>query len=261
MSGRNPPVVLIVAGNDPSGGAGITADIQTITALGAHPAPVIAALTVQDTVNARRVEAVSPQWVAEQMRSVLADMPVVAVKLGLLSGAETAQAVAQVLAERPHLPLVVDPVLAAGGGAPLAEDALVETYLEELMPHATLVTPNAAEILRLAPHEHDIAARAAALLQRGAQHVLVKGADEDTPDVHNTLFSRNGAPRHYTWPRLPARYHGSGCTLASAIAAWLALGCTVPDAAEKAQAYAWKTLQLGWRLGQGQVIPNRGSAS
>jgi hydroxymethylpyrimidine/phosphomethylpyrimidine kinase len=259
MSARVPPVVLIVAGNDPSGGAGITADIQTVTALGAHPAPVIAVLTVQDTVNARRVQPVSPDWVAEQMRSVLADMPVAAVKLGLLTSADTAATVARVLAEHALLSLVVDPVLTAGGGAPLAEEALIEAYLQELTPHATVVTPNAAEIRRLAPREQDIAARAAILLKRGAQHVLVKGADQDTPEVHNTLFSHDGGSKQFTWPRLPGRYHGSGCTLASAIAAHLALGHAVPDAVEKAQAYTWRTLQQGWRLGQGQLIPNRGT--
>ncbi|MBU6470288.1 MAG: bifunctional hydroxymethylpyrimidine kinase/phosphomethylpyrimidine kinase, partial [Gammaproteobacteria bacterium] len=117
--------------------------------------------------------------------------------------------------------------------------------------------PNAAESRRLVPRAGDAPARAAQLLARGAAHVLVKGADEATPEVTNTFYSREGGPQVFTWPRLPGNYHGSGCTLASAIAALLAQGHAVPQAVAEAQAYTWKALQQGWRLGRGQTIPNR----
>lgn len=252
-----PPVVLIVASNDPSGGAGIAADIQTVTALGGHPAPVLAALTVQDTVNAYRVEAVSAQLVAEQMRTVLSDLPVRAVKLGLLARAETGVAVAEVLAAHRAIPVVMDPVLVASGGTRLAEDALIKVYLDHLLPLTILLTPNAAESRRLVPAAADAPARAALLLAHGARHVLLKGADENTSEVHNTLFNHDGSRVDYTWPRLPHTYHGSGCTLASAIAALLANGRSLPAAVQEAQAFTWKSLEQGWRPGRGQHLPHR----
>ena len=251
------PVVLVIAGNDPSGGAGLAADIQALTALGIHPAPVVAALTVQDSVDVTCVEAVAPALVVEQAKRVLADMPVRAVKLGLLAGAATGNAVADLLAAHRHIPLVVDPVLAASGGGRLAEDALMDVYLARLFPLATLATPNAAESRRLAPQARDTAARGAALLATGATHVLLKGADEDTPDVVNTLFSQGGKQEVFTWPRLPESYHGSGCTLASALSALLALGRPVPEVVREAQRYTWEALQRGYRPGRGQYVPDR----
>jgi hydroxymethylpyrimidine/phosphomethylpyrimidine kinase len=173
-----PPTVLVVAGNDPSGGAGIAADLQAITAAGAHPAPVITALTVQDTVNATAVEPATPALVAAQMQAVLDDIPVAAVKIGLLATAAIATAVAEVLARYPGLPVVLDPVLVAAGGAQLAEEALLGVVLERLCPLTTLLTPNALEIRRLAPGMADTAARAAALRRAGCRYVLAKGGDE-----------------------------------------------------------------------------------
>ncbi|MGB9429205.1 MAG: hydroxymethylpyrimidine/phosphomethylpyrimidine kinase [Gammaproteobacteria bacterium] len=252
-----PPVVLIIAGNDPSGGAGLAADIQAVTALGAHPAPVVTALTVQDTVNAWRVEAVSPQLLVQQAEAVLADLPVAAIKLGLLANAAIGSAVAQLLRVHPGIPVVLDPVLVASGGAALAEQDLIKVYLDGLLPLCTVITPNAAESRRLAPRAADAQARAALLLKHGCRHVLIKGADEDTAEVHNVLFSRGGTRQDFTWPRLPGKYHGSGCTLASALAALLAQGQDVHEAAERAQRYAWETLKHAWGLGKGQAIPNR----
>ncbi|HEV2110069.1 MAG TPA: hydroxymethylpyrimidine/phosphomethylpyrimidine kinase [Gammaproteobacteria bacterium] len=252
-----PPVVLIIAGNDPSGGAGLAADIQAVTALGAHPAPVVAALTVQDTRDVSRVVALEPELVSEQAQRVLEDLPVAAVKLGLLASATVGHAVAELLRRHPRLPLVVDPVLRASGGGALVEDALLQVYLHELFPLATLITPNADEGRRLAPDAVDTVARAEALLKTGAAYVLMKGADEATPEVHNTLFGA-GARQDFSWPRLPGAYHGSGCTLASAIAALLARGDALPAAVDKAQRYTWEALRDGWRLGKGQSIPNRG---
>ena len=252
-----PPVVLVIAGNDPSGGAGLAADIQAITAAGSHPAPVVAALTVQDSRDAHSVQTVEPDHVVAQARVVMEDMPVAAVKLGLLAGAAVAEAVAELLKQYPRLPLVIDPVLAASGGGRLAEEALIGVYLEALFPLATLVTPNAAESRRFAPGETDPAGRARALLATGARHVLVKGGDEATPDVRNHLYGADGSHRESVWPRLPGAYHGSGCTLASAIAARLALGQPLPEAVQQAQAYTFEALQKSWQPGRGQRIPRR----
>lgn len=254
-----PPTVLIVAGNDPSGGAGIAADIQAITAAGAHPAPVITALTVQDTVNATAVEPAAPALVAAQMEAVLADIPVAAVKIGLLATAAIAAAVADVLARHPGVPVVLDPVLVAAGGARLAEDALVGAILERLCPRTTLLTPNALEIRRLAPGHDDAATRAAVLRAAGCDYVLTKGGDEPDAghnEVLNWLYGPD-APRSFRWPRLAGDFHGSGCTLASACAAHIALGEPVEVAVDMAQAETHAWLQRAFRPGHGQLVPLR----
>lgn len=252
-----PPVVLIIAGNDPSGGAGIAADIQTVTRLGCHPAPVIAALTVQDTVNAYAVEPVASEFTREQAEKVLQDLPVRAIKLGLLGSAANGRAVAELLQRYPDIPVVTDPVLVAAGGAELAEEALVDTFLHALLPRTTLLTPNAHELRRLAPGLADTASRAAALLDRGARWVLAKGGDEDRPDVENFLFGKDSERRDWRWNRLAGEHHGSGCTLAAGTAAYLARGEPVPHAVDLAQQFTAKALAGGWALGRGQRIPNR----
>jgi hydroxymethylpyrimidine/phosphomethylpyrimidine kinase len=251
--------VLVVAGNDPSGGAGIAADVQAITATGGHPAPVITALTVQDTVNATAVEAVAPALVAAQMQAVLDDIPVAAVKIGLLATAGIAQAVADVLSRHPGLPVVLDPVLIAAGGARLAEDALTGVILERLCPLTMLLTPNALEIRRLAPGEGGVAARAERLRREGCAYVLAKGGDETDSgagEVVNTLYGED-APRVYRWRRLEGDFHGSGCTLASACAARIALGDSVEAAVESAQILTQGWLERAFRPGRGQWLPKR----
>ncbi|MBW3567801.1 MAG: hydroxymethylpyrimidine/phosphomethylpyrimidine kinase [Proteobacteria bacterium] len=253
----HPPVVLVIAGNDPSGGAGIAADIQAITRLGCHPAPVLAALTVQDTINAYAVEPVSPSFVHDQAARVLDDLPVRAIKLGLLGTADIGEVVAQLLGRFPDIPVVTDPVLVAAGGAQLAEDRLVDTFRERIIPRTTVLTPNAQELRRLAPDATTTRARAAALLSRGAEWVMAKGGDEKTPAVDNFLFNRNGETHDWTWERIDGEHHGSGCTLAAAIAAYLARGEDVPHAVELAQQFTFTALKNGWQLGRGQRIPDR----
>jgi hydroxymethylpyrimidine/phosphomethylpyrimidine kinase len=252
-----PPVVLLIGGNDPSGGAGLSADIQTVTALGAHPAPVVAALTAQDTLDVSQMLTLEPAFVVAQARQILADMPVAAIKLGLLASADVGNALADLLGEYRGLPLVVDPVLAAGGGKQLAESALLEVYRQRIFPLATLITPNATESYRLAPSTQDLQACATALLATGAAHVLITGADAADTEVHNVLYGSDGSREDFVWIKLPGTYHGSGCTLASAIAALLARGEPLRMAVHTAQQYTWDSLNEGWQLGSGQLIPNR----
>jgi hydroxymethylpyrimidine/phosphomethylpyrimidine kinase len=258
-SNKTPPVVMVIAGNDPSGGAGITADLQTITALGCHPAPVISALTVQDTTDAYRVVEIDAELVVEQAAAVLADMTVSAVKIGLLPTAKIARAIAGLLDKEGPVPVVLDPVLIASGGAALAEDSIAAALLEKLVPIATIVTPNAHEIRRLAGDSGDRDQRAQRLLDLGCRYVLAKGADEDTPGVENALYGSNGFTETYRWRRLGNRYHGSGCTLASAVAALLARGKPMPAAVAEAQRYTWNCLNDGFQPGHGQWIPKRTS--
>lgn len=257
MSENVPPCVLIISGNDPSGGAGMAADLQAVSALGAHPAPVITSLTVQDTTNAYRVDAVDAGLVAEQARAVLADLDVAAIKIGLLASAEVGHAVADVLEDHPSPPVVLDPVLVAAGGAQLAERELEALMLDRLFPLASLVTPNALELRRLGGESGDRAARARNLLDRGADWVLAKGADEDTAGVENVLFGPGEFVELSRWRRLPGDYHGSGCTLAAAISALLAAGAAMQRAVADGQKYTYECLMHAYRPGRGQFVPRR----
>jgi len=200
---------------------------------------------------------VTPELVVAQANAVLNDQPVAAIKLGLLGSVATGEALAGLLRQWPGIPVVLDPVLVAGGGGSLAEAGLVDTYLEQLLPLTTLATPNALESRRLAPGATDADGRAATLLDLGCHYVLVKGADENTPDVRNVLFGADGSHAEFRWPRLPGSYHGSGCTLASMISALLAQGHTMHDAVAEAQQLTWDALQQGWQPGKGQLIPQR----
>jgi hydroxymethylpyrimidine/phosphomethylpyrimidine kinase len=247
-----PPIVLAFAASDPTGGAGIQADLLTLASLGCHPLTVLTALTAQDTIGVHRVHAVQPDLVEEQARRALADIPVAAFKLGVLGSRENAAVVARILALHPSVPVVIDPVLASGRGDPLGD---ASTY-ELLLPRCTVLTPNSKEARALAGVE-PLDACAARLTGLGAKHVLITGTHEPGAQVTNTLYDAKGKVRADSWPRLPGEYHGSGCTLASAIAAFLARGLGVVEAAREAQAYTWKTLEAGFKAGAGQLIPDR----
>ena len=244
-----PPVVLTFAATDPTGGAGLQADVLTIAALGCHPLSVLTGFTVQDTRGVSRLEPLAASAVAAQARCVLADVAARAFKLGVFGSAENARAIGEILAAHPAVPVVLDPVLASGRGDELAGTAAIVALLEALAPRATMVTPNSIEARRLGG--------TAALLEAGCEYVLVTGTHEPGEQVVNVLHDRSGVVREDRWPRLPGSYHGSGCTLASALAAALANGRGVPEAVHDAQEYTWQSLVAAFRTGSGQLIPNR----
>jgi hydroxymethylpyrimidine/phosphomethylpyrimidine kinase len=248
------PLVLAIAGHDPTGGAGIQADIEAIHACGARPATLVTALTAQNTVTFESWWPTDPEALVRQAELLFADLPIAAIKIGLVPDPGIAGAVRHILDERRHLPVVLDPVLAAGSGRCWDDDALC-VALRELVAFATVVTPNGPELRRLAGADSNDEA-AARLLDLGCGQVLMTGTHEDTPAVRNTLY---GPANHMTWswPRLPGVYHGSGCTLASALAAFLAQGITVASAAALAQAYTIQTLRHATRCGGGQWYPER----
>jgi hydroxymethylpyrimidine/phosphomethylpyrimidine kinase len=244
-----PPIVLTFAASDPTGGAGLQADLLTLAALGCHPLSVVTALTVQDTRGVDSLDAVDAALVERQGAKLLAEMKVAAFKLGVLGSAANVRAVAGIVARYPRVPLVLDPVLASGRGDPLASDVVVDALLELIVPRATLATPNTVEAKRLGGER--------ALLDRGCRYVLVTGTHADTKDVVNTLHDASGKVREDRWPRLPGSYHGSGCTLASACAAHLAHGLAMGDAVRTAQEFTWRSLSAGFRPADGQFIPWR----
>lgn len=259
-----PPIVLSFAANDPSGGAGLQADMLTIASMGCHPLSVVTAITVQDTVGVDDVMPLDAEWVADQARAVLEDMPVHAFKIGLLGSVEIIAAIAEIVSDYPHIPLVMDPVLTSGRGDELADEEMIDAMRELLLPQVTLLTPNSLEARHLAQQENDshgtklsLSLCAQRLLSMGCEYVLITGTHENTAQVTNTLFAADGVVRVDEWVRLEHTYHGSGCTLASAIAASLANGLSISESVIEAQDYTWHTLNEGFRPGMGQYIPNR----
>ena len=248
------PAVLTFAATDPTSGAGLQADLLALASMGCYPLSVVTALTVQDTAGVESFLAIDPDWVADQARCILEDMPVPAFNTGVLGSVETIAAIAEVVSDYPEIPLVLDPVLASGRGDELASEEMVIAIRELLVPQSTVVTPNIAELRRLADEDDDdasLAECAQRLLDTGCEYVLVTGTHDSTPDVVNTLYHRGGVLRADTWQRLPASYHGSGCTLASAIAAHLAMGRSVPEAVAAAKEYVTGAIAGGFALGGG----------
>lgn len=249
-----PRIALTIAGSDPSGGAGIQADLKTFAAFGVFGAAALAALTAQNTLGVRAVLALEPAFVVAQVAAVLDDLPVAALKTGMLGSTAVVAALAAVVRQRQDLPVVVDPVLAATSGDALAVDAIAPALLRELVPLARVVTPNLPEAEALSGRPvRDLASMreaARALVDRGAGAALVKGGHLERGAVDVLLDGRDWyeieAPRLAVGPT-----HGTGCTLASAIAAGLARGRSLVDAVVIARAYVHAALVAARPLGHG----------
>lgn len=250
-----PPRVLCLSGLDPLGGAGLQADIETLTAHRVHTLSLVTALTVQDSRNVRRLVATDPALLDEQLSVLLADARPDAVKLGLLGSIAQLPVIAAHLA-RLAAPVVCDPVLRAGGGTDLVADAFPAALRAQLLPLVTVLTPNAAEARRLVP-DADLAGCGAALLADGCARVLITGGDEPGASVVNHSYGREMTAQRWQWPRLPETFHGAGCTLASAIAARLALGDSVDDAIDAGQRWTQAALARAIAVGGGRRIPGR----
>ena len=264
MSNTVPPVVMSFAASDPTCGAGLQADLLTLAAHGFHPLTVVTALTVQDTVGVEDLLPLDGGLVADQARALLEDMPVAAFKLGMLGSVEAISAIAEVLSDYPDTPVVFDPVLASGRGDAFADEDAVDAMIELLLPLTDILTPNSLEVRRLAQElgtagetTPNLAECARRLIGAGCAHVLVTGTHEQGARVINTLYGSHGPICSDEWTRLPGSYHGSGCTLASAIAANLAWGQALPEAVRAAQDYTWHSLAQGFRPGMGQHVPQR----
>jgi hydroxymethylpyrimidine/phosphomethylpyrimidine kinase len=250
------PAVLTFSGHDPSGGAGIQADIETLVSHQCHPVSVITALTEQNTNNVKQLIPQDPEDIINQAHTLLLDIPIKVIKIGLLGYPETVRAVHSILMENPDIPVVLDPVLAAGGGTDLADEPLVALINQLLLPCTTVLTPNSTEARRLAGL-NNLTDCGLSLLEKGCDYVLITGTHEDTKEVSNQLFHAGECEDVYHWNRLPYSYHGSGCTLAASIAALLAKGLDVAQAIAEAQEYTWDSLNAGYQPGLGQHVPNR----
>ncbi len=271
MSDQTPPVILTIAGSDSGGGAGIQADLKTIAMLGGYGASVITALTAQNTVEVRGIHAPPAEFVALQLACVLDDLPVRAVKTGMLFNSEIIQAVAKGL-DGFYGPLVVDPVCVSQTGHRLLEEDAIKTLREEMLPLATLVTPNKPEAEALTGMTIDsresLFKAMDEILSWGAHAVLVKGGHfgggqfenekgGDEAFLKDWLQEQGAQPLAMRVPRVETKNtHGTGCTLSAAIATGLGLGHRTKPAVLKAQDYLNKALRSAWPLGQGFGPPD-----
>jgi hydroxymethylpyrimidine/phosphomethylpyrimidine kinase len=248
---------MTFAGLDPTGGAGLQADIEAVTSMGCHALPVITAITSQDTHDVRSVRPVDPLEVVGQARAVLDDIPVAAFKVGLAPSVELVQAIHTILADYPDVPLVVDPVCVAGGGARLVDEEVLNAMVSLLFPRTLIVTPNTVEGRLLAPEADSPGAIAQQIMSYGCRYVLLTGTHEPGKRVVNRLYSDMRLVESLSWERLKGGYHGSGCTLASAIAARVAHGLEPVAAVSGAQQYTWDCLKHAKQMGGGQYLPDR----
>lgn len=254
---QSPPTILCLSGFDPSGGAGIQADIESIASMGGHAVPVITALTVQNTQNVSHFQPVETQLFTDQVHKLLEDIAVKAIKIGMVGSLNIVEAISEILKTNPDLPVIYDPVLAAGGGAKLTETGMLAAIQELLLPYTTILTPNSPEA-RLLSNENELNACGLKLMEQGCDAVLLTGTHEDSKHVDNMWFDEGQHIETFSWDRLPHEYHGSGCTLASAIAALIAQGLDPFNAINEAQDYSWNTLKHAFKISEkGQLIPNR----
>lgn len=248
--------VLIIAGSDSGGGAGLQADIKTVSMLGGYAMTAVTAITVQNTLGVFDVQGVRSDIVRGQIRVVMEDLGADAIKIGMLGDAETVDTVAESLAAfAPGVPVILDPVMVAKGGHALLTEDAVAAVRTRLVPLATVVTPNAPEAERLTglavTNEAEQAAAGRALVALGARFALIKGGHIEGQTIADVLVGVDGATA-YRSPRIATRAtHGTGCTLASATAAGIAQGLSVSDAVRRAREYVARAIAAAPGFGQG----------
>lgn len=261
----HPPIVLTMAASDPTGGAGIQGDLTSIASFGCHALSVITALTVQDSAGIENTMAVDCDWLEDQARSILEDMPVRCFKIGALGSIENIAVAAEIVADYPDIPLVLHPALVSGHDDQLIDEDMFGAMHELLLPQTTLVAMNSLEARRFCacldedepssiPPFDECARR---LLEAGCEYALLTGMQQSMTTMANELHDRNGRVLLDEWNRLPGSFHGAGCTLSASIAACMACGLDMEEAVRQAQKYTWQTLATAFRPGMGKRLPNR----
>lgn len=254
---KAPPTVLCFSGHDATGGAGVAADIESIGSQGCHAATVITCLTIQDTVDVVGLIPIGEDIVIQAARAILEDMPVAAIKIGLLGSVENIEAVHSILYDYPDVPVIFDPILTSDAGTEIADVDAIDAISTLILPETDVVTPNTLEAALLVPEADTFTAMASAMMDRGCEHVLLTGTQDEKHQVINRLYYNHREIDHFEWPRLPHEYHGSGCTLAATLSALIALGMDPLTASREAQQFTWHSLNQAYRPGMGHHIPNR----
>lgn len=254
---KEPPIIICFSGLDPTGGAGLQADIETMASLGCRAAPIATSLTVQDTHNVKEQLPVEATLLIAQARAILEDMPIKCIKIGLLGSVDAIEAIHTIIQDYPSLPVIFDPIIYAGGGTRLAQKDHIDALESLLLPNVSLITPNGKEAKLLAGQADSIEACANELMGKGCKHVLITDTNPNSRQITNKLWGHNRLLGSHNWERFEGVYHGTGCTLASAIAAYVAHGTDIANACRQAQSFTWQSVKHGHRMGMGQLIPNR----
>lgn len=263
MQNQTSPLILTFGPTDPVGAVGIQADLASFAAMGCHGLSVITSLFIGDTARIEDTQIIDSDWVADQARVVLEDMPVAAFKVGAVGSIENVSAIAEIVSDYPDIPLIFDPFLSSlPDQGPDGEDMLMATR-ELLIPQTTVLIISAVELSRLAEtwreasEEDMMGVDAMRLIEMGCEYVFVTGTPSDLTDVANTLFDETGVIRHDNWQRISGSYSGAGGTLAATIAALLANGLDVPEAVFEAQEFTIASIANAQRLGMGKLVLDR----
>ncbi|MDB5822752.1 MAG: hydroxymethylpyrimidine/phosphomethylpyrimidine kinase [Herminiimonas sp.] len=263
MQNQTSPLILSFGATDPVGAVGIQADLASFAAMGCHGLSVVTGILLGDTTHVEDIQAVDADWVADQARILLEDMPVAAFKVGCMGSVENITVIAEIVSDYPDVPLILDPFTTAVPEQVLESDDLVIAMRELLVPQTTLLMLSQVELSRLAetwrePSNDDtLAVDATHLIESGCEFVLVTGTPSDIQEVANTLYDKSGVVREDHWPRQPGTFTGAGATLSATIAAMLANGMDVPEAVREAQEFTVAALAHAQRLGMGKLVPDR----
>lgn len=251
------PVIMSLSSQDPSGCAGIQADIETSISLGCHCTPIVTALCAQDTRGIKESIPVDTGFLIEQTRAILEDMPVKAIKLGFLANVAQIEALHTILGDYRQIPVVLNPATQITNLASSEATAALEASKNLLLPRATITCADLVEAHEMAQQGDTIDACAQEILEHGGEHLLIAGTQRNPTSYENSLYNRQGLVRHYRWERLNVFSHGGGATLSASIAAYLGHGLRLLDAVQQGQNFAWHSLAASRRLGMGHCVPNR----
>ena len=263
MQNQTSPLILTFGPADPVGAVGIQADLASFAAMGCHGLSVITGLFIGDTAQIEDQQVIDSDWVADQARVLLEDMPVAAFKVGSVGSIENVAAIAEIVSDYADIPLVFDPFLSSLPEETAEAEEMLMATRELLIPQTTLLIVSAVELSRIAetwrePTEEDMmAVDAMRLIEMGCEYVFVTGTPSDLTDVANTLFDESGVIRHDNWQRISGSYTGAGATLSATIAALLANGLEVPEAVFEAQEFTVASIANAQRLGMGKLVPDR----
>jgi len=245
--------VLLFSGLDPSGAAGVSADIETINQFGITPLPIITTLTVQNTQNVTFLEATNNSLIQAQFKSIKEDIDFKVVKIGLLGSSSQIKTIAKLLINRSDLFIVLDPIIVSSSDNELSTDSMIEAMRNDLIPLCSLLTPNLSELSSLAPGLNE----QSAVASLKCPWVLVTTSDSSEVEIEHRLYHHSNLVSKFTYKKLPGNYHGSGCTLSSAISALIATDVSVEDSCRRALDYTYQTLLNAKKLGKMQYHPNR----
>ncbi len=264
MQNQTSPLILTFGAADPVGATGIQADLATFAAMGCHGLSIITSILVGDTARIEDIQVIDVDWMADQARVILEDMPVAAFKVGAVGSIENISAIAEIVSDYPDIPLILDPFITAMPSQEGDDDDNLIAIRELLIPQTTLMLASAVELNRLAetwrePVPSDaLQLDAMRIIEMGCEYLFVTGMPGgDSHEVVNALFDESGIIRRDSWQRLPGSFTGAGSTLSAAICAMLANGLEIPEAVSEAQEFTLAALAHAQRLGMGKLIPDR----